>query len=83
MGCAEAARIMVKEGIKMSQAVPTTLTQVRRPDRVLRVVIAGFYLKCTGCVNAPLPAQSHTEKRTHFFPAASNGIRNRCEPKGG
>src|SRR5438034_8662467 len=39
--------------------------------------------KCTGCVNAPLPAESHTEKRTHFFPVASNGIRKRREPNGG
>src|SRR5262249_53513782 len=39
--------------------------------------------KCTGCVNAPLPAESHTEKRTHFFPPAAKGIRNRFVPNGG
>ena len=36
-----------------------------------------FAFKCTGCQNAPLPAESHTARRTHFLPAASNGIRNR------
>src|SRR5439155_25846023 len=42
-----------------------------------------FQRKCTGCVNAPFPAESHTEKRIHFFPSASNGIRKRREPNGG
>ena len=34
------------------------------------------YSRWTGCVNAPLPAESQTAKRTHFLPAASNGTRN-------
>ncbi len=34
-------------------------------------------------MNAPLPAESQAEKRTHFWPDASNGMRNRCEPNGG
>ena len=33
------------------------------------------YFNSTGCVNAPFPAESHAANRTHFFPAASNGIR--------
>src|SRR5690242_21801054 len=39
--------------------------------------------RCTGCVNAPLPAESQTAKRTHFLPAASKGILNFLEPKAG
>src|SRR5262245_63751612 len=34
----------------------------------------------TGCTNAPLPAESHTAKRTHDLPVASNGIENFFEP---
>jgi hypothetical protein len=32
------------------------------------------YCKWTGCVKAPLPAESHAAKRTHFLPLASNGM---------
>src|SRR5215467_7255046 len=43
-----------------------------------------FWLsRCAGCQNAPLPAESHAANLTHFFPFASNGIRNRRLPKGG
>jgi hypothetical protein len=37
----------------------------------------------TGCTRAPSPAESHTANRTHFFPAALNGIRNWRFPKAG
>jgi hypothetical protein len=37
----------------------------------------------TGCVKAPLPAESQAENRTHFFPEESNGTWNRCDPNGG
>ena len=33
------------------------------------------HFKCTGWVNAPFPAESQAENRTHFFPEASNGMR--------
>src|SRR4051794_37235033 len=36
-----------------------------------------------GWVNAPLPAESQTENRTHFLPEGPNGMRNRCDLKGG
>src|SRR5580765_5951883 len=35
----------------------------------------------TGCTNAPLPAVSHTAKRTHDLPVASNGIEKCFVPK--
>lgn len=38
--------------------------------------------RCTGWVKAPFPAESHTAKRTHFLPAASNGMLNFFEPNG-
>src|SRR5262245_42231152 len=34
-----------------------------------------------GWTNAPLPAESHTAKRTHALPVASNGIENFFAPK--
>ena len=36
----------------------------------------------TGWTNAPLPAESQTENRTHDLPVASNGISNSFEPNG-
>src|SRR5437016_9261719 len=47
------------------------------------VVVNLQSLHCTGCVKAPFPAESHTAKRTHFFPALLNGMRKRFVPKGG
>ena len=44
------------------------------------IVVYGFSF--TGCTSAPLPAESHAAKRTHFFPAASNGMTQRCRPIG-
>src|SRR5690242_1019479 len=40
------------------------------------------YGNSTGCVNAPLPAESQAAKRTHFLPAVSNGMRNCLLPNG-
>src|SRR2546428_9937031 len=65
----------------MESIVPAVRRDAEQSDRDGRAPL--FQRKCTGCVNAPLPAESHTEKRTHFFPAASNGIRNLREPNGG
>src|ERR1039457_1664970 len=42
----------------------------------------GVYCKCTGCVNAPLPAESQAAKRIHFLPAASKGMRYRWVENG-
>src|SRR6185503_19771827 len=36
-----------------------------------------------GCYMTPLPAESHAAKRTHFLPAALNGIWKRWRPIGG
>src|SRR6266851_4892107 len=65
----------------MESIVPAVRRDAEQSDRDGRAPL--FQRKCTGCVNAPLPAESHTEKRTHFFPPESNGIRKRREPNGG
>src|ERR1700722_8049246 len=49
---------------------------------ILQIPAQSPYFKCTGCVNAPLPAESQRAKRTHFLPVASNGMRNLWLPNG-
>src|SRR5258708_267236 len=41
------------------------------------------HFTATGCVKAPFPAESQAAKRTHFFPAASNGMVKRLAPNCG
>lgn len=51
------------------------LAALPRCVSLVRCFFHGF--KCTGCVKAPLPAESHAAKRTHFLPAELKGMRKR------
>src|SRR5205814_8500089 len=44
------------------------------------VVVLVSLLTQIGWTNAPVPAESHTAKRTHALPAGSNGIANFFAP---
>ena len=67
----------------MSHDNPAILPPIETAATALVGTAVFLYCKCTGCVNAPLPAESQTENRTHFLPDGSNGMRNRCDPNGG